>query len=490
MLTLFLICFLQSIELVPGSDATAAIQAEIDRVEAVGHGTVRLPQGTFKVSDTLHLGHGDKFTSISLIGAAEGIPYGTRFGTTLEATFSDRPIVNVQGGRGNKIKGIQFLGTNSAIQFEATPSQDVATYSRFYPQYANQQFCGISIDAFSGQPPTEPRYRGLFAKRHTSMVTVENCQFRFLGCGIVTKPSGGSGADAQGDYLLVSDCNFQYCQWGASINGSQTRQNTFRDCKFWDLYCAVGMGQHGIGLCGNALVSGGSMDRVGYGILGRKVGFANGITIENTVGEQIGTILDVQEGHGVCQVTIDKVRLALDNDTHFKFKPYHIRSDQCVTRISNSIFRTWGTSVRPVFTVLASEWIMLDGNTVRRANTDTKNSPNILVFPTHPSTEVADGSNYRFLYKPERLSRQTRIIAGAVEVLPRVFKGEKTLDCKVGDVYACAMLSEVDPILFRVNEVTARELTIEILNCGSTVQDAAKISNRLQQWANFVWRLP
>ncbi len=57
MLSLIFAFFLQTIELAPGSDATAAIQAEIDRVEArwTWH-RVRLPEGTFKVSDTLTLG--------------------------------------------------------------------------------------------------------------------------------------------------------------------------------------------------------------------------------------------------------------------------------------------------------------------------------------------------------------------------------------------------------------------------------------------------
>ncbi len=107
-------------------------------------------------------------------------------------------------------RGFNSLGRNSAIQSQATPSQDVSLYSRFYPQHSNAQFAGIAIDALAVSHPTEPRYNGVFGKRHTSMVTVSNCQFRFLGCGVITKPSGGQGADAQGDYLLVNDCNFQY----------------------------------------------------------------------------------------------------------------------------------------------------------------------------------------------------------------------------------------------------------------------------------------
>lgn len=482
MISLLFAFFLQSIELVPGSDATAAIQAEIDRVEAVGHGTVRLPQGVFKVSDTLHLGHGDKFTSISLIGAAEGIPYGTRFGTTLEATFSDRPIVNIQGGRGNTVRGIQFLGPNSSIQFEATPSQVEATYARVFPQFANQQFAGISIDAFSGKEPAEPRYKGTFGKRHTSMVDVEKCQFRFLGCGIITKPSGGQGADAQGDYLLVSDCNFQFCQWGASVNGSQTRQSTFRDCKFWDCYAAVGIGQHGTGLGGNVLVSGGTFDRCGYGVFAKKAGWANRISIRDTIGEETICIADVRDGMGICHVLIDGGTYTLPIDKHYRNTPFHIRADGCLLDVRDNVFRTYGESHRPTFLIRGSTEIQTNANIYRRATRDPKDSPLVAIIPSHQST-VIEGKN------ASKLVGQTRVVGRAEWVDSRRIKGSRTLDCKVGEVYGMALLGDRPCDVFRVVEVDAARLTVEVLSCGPDVQDKAAMLLRYQDWANFVWRL-
>lgn len=483
MITLLLAFFLQVIELAPGSDATAAIQAEIDRVEAVGHGTVRLPQGTFKVSDTLHLGHGDKFTSISLIGAAEGIPYGTRFGTTLEATFNDRPIVNVQGGRGNAIKGIQFLGPNSAIQSQATPSQDVSLYSRFYPQHSNAQFAGIAIDAFSGQPPTAPRYNGVFGKRHTSMVTVSNCQFRFLGCGVITKPSGGQGADAQGDYLLVSDCNFQFCQWGASVNGSQTRQSTFRDCKFWDCFCAVGLGHHGTGLAGNVLISGGTFDRCGYGVFARKAGWANRISIRDTIGEETICVADIRDGMAICQVLIDGGTWTLPIEQHYKFTPYHIRADGCLLDVRDNVFRTYGESYRPTFLIRGSTEIQTNANIYRRATPNAIDSPVVAIIPTDHRTTI-EGKNV------PRLIGQTQIVARAEWIGPRRIKGRKTLDCKAGEVYGMALIGDRPCDLFRVVEVDATSLTVEVVSCGPEVNDKAATLARYQDWANFVWRLP
>jgi hypothetical protein len=482
MISLLFAFFLQSIELAPGSDATAAIQAEIDRVEAVGHGTVRLPQGTFKISDTLHLGHGDKFTSISLIGAAEGIPYGTRFGTTLEATFSDRPIVNIQGGRGNAIRGIQFLGPNSSIQFKTFPNQDVEVYARVYPQHSNQQFAGVSIDAFSGQPPAEPRYRGMFGKRHTSMVSIEGCQFRFLGCGIITKPSGGQGADAQGDYLLVSDCNFQFCQWGASVNGSQTRQSTFRDCKFWDCYTAVGIGQHGTGLGGNVLISGGTFDRCGYGVFARKAGWSNRISIRDTIGEETICLADIRDGMGICQVLVDGGTYTLPIDRNYRFTPYHIRADGCLLDVRDNVFRTYGESYRPTFLIRGSTEIQTNANIYRRATIDQKDSPLVAIIPSHQST-IVEGKN------ASKLVGQTRVVGRAEWLDARRIKGAKTLDCKIGEVYGMALIGDKPCDVFRVVEVDATSLTVEVLSCGLEVNDKAATLARYQDWANFVWRI-
>lgn len=483
MISLLFAFFLQAIELAPGVDATASIQAEIDKCEAVGFGTVELPAGTFTVSDTIHLGRGDKFTSISLIGASEGIPYIGRQHTTLVASFTDRPIVNIQGGRGNRIEGIQFVGPSLSVQSAiATPSQDLSAYSRLFSQATNQQFAGVSIDAFSGQPPQEPRYTGMFGKRHTSMVHIENCQFRFLGVGIITKPSGGERADQQGDYLTVEDCNFQHCQWGASINGSQTRQNTFRDCHFWDLYAAIGMGQHGTGLCGNTLISGGSFDRVGYGVLARRAGWANRISIRDTIGEGVACIADVRDGQGVCHVLIDGTDFRTTLEQHYQFTQYHIRTDGCLLDFRDNVIRTYGESFRPTFTIRGSTEIQTSANLFRRATRDVKDSPLVAIIPSHHQTAV-EGKH------APKLVGQTRVVGRAEWLDARRIKGTKTLDCKAGEVYGMALIGDKPCDVFRVVEVDAASLTIEVLSCGPEVQDKAATLARFQDWAAFVWRI-
>lgn len=481
---LILAFFLQSIQAVAGEDITKPLQAEIDRLEAIGHGTITLPAKPMKISDTIHLGRGNRYVTISLVSESEGLPYVARQGCTLEATFADKPIVNVQGQRGCTIKGIQFLGPSSAVQSSVpTPSQDVAAYARHFPQHVNQQFSGISIDAFSGDPPTEPRYSGEYNKRHTSMIQIRDCQFRFLGCGVITKPSGGKGADNQGDYLTCENCHFQFCQWGASINGSQTRQNTFRDCKFWDCFCAVGMAHHGAGLCGNTFLSGGSLDRVGFGVLARQSAWANKISIRSVIGEGIACIADLQGGGAVTKVLIDDCDFRMVNEFHYRFTQHHLRTEGCLLNCRDNIIRTYGSSYRPTFLIRSSTEVQTSANMIRRASPDLKKSPVVAVVPMKSDTIV--GGQFRPTY-----IKQTRIIGrGAKTELPRTFRGTTTLDCKTGEVYAMALLGLDDCEIFRVVDVSRGETTVEILHCGPECRDDAATMARLQRWEYHVWRL-
>ncbi len=66
------------------------------------------------------------------------------------------------------------------------------------------------------------------------------------------------------------------------------------------------MGQHGTGLCGNTLISGGSFDRVGYGFLLAVQDGAIGFSIRDTrLVKRVACIADVRDGMGVCHVLIE-----------------------------------------------------------------------------------------------------------------------------------------------------------------------------------------
>lgn len=483
MAALFLLLFLQSLEFVAGTDIADALQSKIDAAERTGAAQVVIPDGVYQISKTIHVGRGDRFTKVSIRGESEGINYITRGGTSIQATFNDRPMFAVQGVRGVRIANLQLVGPSDKLQYMATPSQDVAEYAKHFPQHTNQQFVGIAIDPFSGDPPEPPRYDGAYNKRHSSMVEIADCQFRFLGCGVITKPSGGRGADAQGDYLLVDNCNFQFCQFGGSINGSQTRQSTFRDCKFWDCFTGVGMGQHGVGLCGNVLIDAGTFDRCGYGLLARKAGWANRISIRNTIGEGTACIADIRDGMGVCQVLIDGTAFTMPIENHYQWTAYHLRTDGCLLDFRDNIVRTYGESYRPTFLIRGSTEIQTAANIFRRASIDAKNSPIVAIVPTDHRT-IIEGRN-----APTRLPNQTRILGRAEWIAPRTIRGAKTLDCKSGEVYGVALIGDKPADVFRVVEATATSTTLELLNCGPDVNDKAATLLRLQDWANFVWKI-
>lgn len=472
------------LDLPAGTDITIPLQEEINRLEFAGHGTVTLPARTFKISDTIHLGHGEKFTHLSLVSEGQGMPYAANTGTSLIPTFKDRPMVNIQGGRGNTVANIQFIGPVNAIQNIVKPVQAWEPFAAVYSQEPQQQFCGISIDAFSGEEPTNgPHYAGVYGRRQTSMVNVERCQFRFLGAGIITKPSGGKGADAQGDYLTVAGCNFQFCQFGGSINGSQTRQNTFRECHFWDCLVGVGQAHHGTGLGGNILITGGSFDRLGYGLHAKRAAWSNRFTIRDVIGEQTVCIADVTGGQGVCHLLIDGTDLRFPIEKDYGFTPYHIRSEACILSLNNNIFRTYGESNRPTFMVRASTEVNTYANYVRRASVDPKNSPLMAIMPMHHSTVMKGDVKHTFI------PGQTRIVGRANWLAPRILKGAKTLNCKVGEVYGAIKIGQGPCDIFRVKEVDNTDLTVEMLSCGLEVNDPAATMLRMQDWANFVYRI-
>ena len=98
------------------TDDTAAIQAAVDYALSHGRYTVWMPDGTYITSDTIQLGYGlspNQFTSIGLSGTG-GWPLG-QFGagvappTVIQPTFRDRPVINIQGGRGSSVKNISIV---------------------------------------------------------------------------------------------------------------------------------------------------------------------------------------------------------------------------------------------------------------------------------------------------------------------------------------------------------------------------------------------
>ena len=100
---------------VGGTDNTTAIQASFNYALQNGFAEVQIPEGRYLISNTLQMGWGNSFYSLRVSGSPNGAVYapGTA-GVTIICSMTDRPCVNVQGGREDAFVGIGLFGPNYA----------------------------------------------------------------------------------------------------------------------------------------------------------------------------------------------------------------------------------------------------------------------------------------------------------------------------------------------------------------------------------------
>lgn len=151
---------------VTGTDNTTAIQASIDYALQNKYEAVCLSDGKYKTTDTIQLGWGNTFYSISLTSCNNGRSsyQSSTAGVGIIPTATDRCAINFQGGRFDGIKGMAITGQNVPFFFFGpipTPWPSTASgwisstlaamapggLSRYSP------YAGVCIDAYSGDPP-------------------------------------------------------------------------------------------------------------------------------------------------------------------------------------------------------------------------------------------------------------------------------------------------------------------------------------------------
>ena len=220
------------------ADSTTAIQNAINYAIYYSSGSLTLtssgmkvlvPHGTYKTTDTLHLGYGvSGFTSVTFEG--ETIFYDNA-GTTLSCivpTFNDRPAINVQGGRFVRIKNIAVKGVNynwlyanygsitdrSVLANWFGPNITASNNTRYAP------YCGISIDAYSGTQPgtaypsvTYPSFLGSgiaqYNKNFSSNTIFENVNIGGFCVGVMVQP-GIIPDGSNGDFVTIRDCSIDF----------------------------------------------------------------------------------------------------------------------------------------------------------------------------------------------------------------------------------------------------------------------------------------
>jgi len=234
------------------NDDTVPIQRAIDTEIYIGpHGSVYMPAGLYRITNTIHLGYGDTFHTIKLVGdgyayrAASGPGQNFQSTTGIDATaFSDRPAIAVQGARGTSMEGIGIVGANAThiLDNKLGNGQEVPLLDDVDPanwvdpllagsadsRYA--PYAGIAVDPYSGPAPATaypdvdyPSFTGIssqYNKANSSDVSFNSVYVSGFVVGYVNKPSNDSG---NADFTNFRNCSVGRCKYGFSVGNSQSR---------------------------------------------------------------------------------------------------------------------------------------------------------------------------------------------------------------------------------------------------------------------------
>jgi hypothetical protein len=257
-------------------DDSSAIQRAIDIAFIMNISNVYLPKGKYMTSTTVYLGYGgprDKFRSVNIIGPGQSTMFDS--GAWICPTNTDRPCLNIQGGRDCGVYGVGFRYNpmyerlsatinGSSQNFPAEPANwnppldPMVPEKRVAPSGLGQlsPFCAISIDAFtkpdkdSGTPyVSDNSLKYPFMTNNwnypvsacevispSSRVYIENCTTIGFCVGIVTEPCG---SDGNGDFIKIRNCQISHGSYGIAICHTQCRDVEIRNCNFSFLHTCI-----------------------------------------------------------------------------------------------------------------------------------------------------------------------------------------------------------------------------------------------------------
>lgn len=228
------------------ADDTKALQAAIDHALVSRIAAVHIPAGIYRTTDTIHVG-GRDFSTLSLIGEPT-FAYGKSAGTLIVPDAIDRPALNIQGARGNVVRGISIHGRNMAHMMAkhetlagAADPDPAGWLDRAIPAGLDRHapYAAITIDGLAGQPKsggypppaafimggqTFPRSRA-----YSSDILIDRCRLVGFAVGIAVQPGN---ADGNGDFLKVIASQIEMCVYGIAVGNSQSRNVAIRDCTY------------------------------------------------------------------------------------------------------------------------------------------------------------------------------------------------------------------------------------------------------------------
>jgi hypothetical protein len=242
------------------TDDTWAIQRAIDYsiYEDTLIKQVFIPSGNYVITKTIHLGYGNAYHSVSLIG--DGAPtfrgeIASFNGTMLSPTFSNSPAINIQGARYTTVENITLVGLNDIDGFLSdTSASNINNWldSGLDAIADNQRtpYAGITIDGFSGTAPSPayahyayPSYAGdttQYNKDFSSQVKISNCGIHGFVAGIVLQPN----SDGNGDFTQVEKCIIDRVAYGISVGNANSRNFKILDC-YIDAHTGITNSTHG-----------------------------------------------------------------------------------------------------------------------------------------------------------------------------------------------------------------------------------------------------
>ena len=226
------------------ADDTAAIQAAVDYALANNKVKVYVPPGIYKTTDTIHIGYGVGYSTVSLEGDGG---YDTTGITDIRATFVDRPIINIQGGRKAGVRKLWLSGYGSfttpwnvSLAAAADPASYVITDAK---DDVNAPSCAVCIDGYSGTTPANPYPRPAYpaylggsipaegseyGRNYSSDCFVEDCLLRNTLIGICVQPN----SNGNGDFMKFTNTVFNGHKVGISIGNSNARSTDYSNCNF------------------------------------------------------------------------------------------------------------------------------------------------------------------------------------------------------------------------------------------------------------------
>ena len=353
------------------ADDTLSIQHAIDfGIYFCNTSEIKILAGKYLISDTLHLGYGvtyngTPYTNVTLSGSGYDLTYAP-LGTVLMSTFSDRPLINIQGCRGTKITNISLLGLNrdhistnaywnsnsGGLIFDSTNWLD----PNIFLQSPNSKsttapYAGVSIDAYSGVTPpihypsvTYPSFLGdnieQFNKAYSSLFSIRDCSIEGFVVGVVLAPSGSNG---QTDFFELNRCWISNNIYGVSISHTDARENSINASYINQCYVAITTSEHGIklGNFGGAVVNT-AIDRCykWFDIQSTASPRGGNITFQNCYGEMIHKLGDYGSGELSSQsLILDGCQFNLTD--HNGFMNYHLKiGAKSKLNIRNSSFNS------------------------------------------------------------------------------------------------------------------------------------------------------